>query len=203
MRYGWLTDAALLLSIAGNDDWRCVASTGFVALRLVARAALCRRGAHKTARSSPRSKRLPTPIARIGDCPKRSLGDVLGGGKSNFLIRDIDGPTRTAASVESCQFVARRSLGGRIGSVLDVGNRLPRVRGRSHRWIPMRTGAQLPRGLHHDPQSFRSRALWRAPSAAACGLGDRPTSDLSQRESESRSTSEKSKQFGPDGAPFP
>ena len=150
MRYGWLTDAALLLSIAGNDDWRCVASTGFVALRLVARAALCRRGAHKTARSSPRSKRLPTPIARIGDCPKRSLGDVLGGGKSNFLIRDIDGPTRTAASVESCQFVARRSPRGHSGSVPDVGSRLRRGRGRSHRWIHISTGPLRSTSVGHD-----------------------------------------------------
>ena len=28
-----------------------------------------------------------------------------GAKKFNFLIRDIDGPTMTAASVESCQFV--------------------------------------------------------------------------------------------------
>ena len=53
------------------------------------------------------------------------------------------------------------------------------------------------------PQSFRPRALWRAPSAAACGLRDHPTPDLSQRESGSRSASEKSVQFGPDGAPSP
>ena len=53
------------------------------------------------------------------------------------------------------------------------------------------------------PQSFRSRALWGAPSTSACGVGDYPTPDLSKRESGSRSASEKSKQFGPDGAPFP
>ena len=52
-------------------------------------------------------------------------------------------------------------------------------------------------------QRFRSRALLRAPSTGACGLGDHPTPDLSQREPESRSTSEKSVQFGPDGAPSP
>ena len=52
-------------------------------------------------------------------------------------------------------------------------------------------------------QRFRSRALWRAPSTTACGVGDYPTPDLSRRESASRSTSEKSVQFGPDGAPFP
>ena len=53
------------------------------------------------------------------------------------------------------------------------------------------------------PPNFGSRALRRVPSTGACGLGDYPTPDLSRRESESRSTSEKSKQFGPDGASFP
>ena len=52
-------------------------------------------------------------------------------------------------------------------------------------------------------QRFRSRALWGAPSTGACGVGDYPTPDPSQRTSESRSAPEKSKQFGPDGAPFP
>ena len=56
-------------------------------------------------------------------------------------------------------------------------------------------------GQSPSPPSFRSRALWRAPSTTACGVRDYPTPDLSQRESESRSTSEKSKEFGPDGAP--
>ena len=43
------------------------------------------------------------------------------------------------------------------------------------------------------PRSFGSRALWRAPSTGACGLGDYPTPDLSLRESASRSASTKSK----------
>ena len=96
-------------------------------------------------------------------------------------------------SVESYHIVVLRSPRGRLGSVQDVGKRLRRMRAGFHRWIPMRTGAQLPRGLHHDPQSFRSRALWRAPSTGACGFGDYPTPDLSLSESESRSASEKSK----------
>ena len=37
--------------------------------------------------------------------------------------------------MESCRFVARRSLGRRLGSVLDVGNRLHRMRGGFHRCI--------------------------------------------------------------------
>ena len=39
----------------------------------------------------------------------------------------------TAASMESCRFVVLRSPGGRLGSVLDMGNRLRRMRGRFHR----------------------------------------------------------------------
>ena len=63
--------------------------------------------------------------------------------------------------------------------------------------------ASLAEYLCHKMQGFRSRALWRASSTAACGVGDYPTPDLSQRASGSRYTSEKSVQFGPDGAPFP
>ena len=142
-------------------------------------------------------------IVRFARGPKRSMGRLLGSEKFFFLIRDIDGPTMTAASMESCQSVAPRSPWGRCGMELDVRKRLRRMRGRFHRWIHMRTGAQLPRGLHHDPPKFSIQSSRGAPRTGACGLGDHPTSDLSQRESENRSTSEKSKQFGPDGAPFP
>ena len=38
--------------------------------------------------------------------------------------------------------------------VLDMCKRLRRMRERFHRWIPMRTGAQLPTCLHHDPPKF-------------------------------------------------
>ena len=135
--------------------------------------------------------------------PKRSMGHVLGAEKLIFLIRDIDDATRTGASMESCRFVVLRSPRGRLGSELDMGCRLHRMRGRSHRYIHISKVLCALLLWTMIPQSFRSRALWRAPSAAAWGLGDHPTSDLSQRESEGRSTSEKSKQFGPDGAPFP
>ena len=59
-----------------------------------------------------------------------------------------------AAPVKSCQFVVLRSPGGRSGSGLYTCNRLQRMRGRFHRWIHVRTGAQLPTGLHHDPPKF-------------------------------------------------
>ena len=68
-----------------------------------------------------------------------------------------------AAPVESSQFVAHRSPRGRIGSVLDVRKRLRRMRGGFHRWIPMRTGAQLPRGLHHDPPKFWIQSSLESP----------------------------------------
>ena len=41
----------------------------------------------------------------------------------------------TAASMESCRFAVRRSPGGRFWSVVDVGNRLQRMRGGFHRCI--------------------------------------------------------------------
>ena len=61
--------------------------------------------------------------------------------KISFLIRDIDGPAMTAASVESCRCGARRSPRGRLGSVLYTFKRLRRMRRRfkhfwpiSHNW---------------------------------------------------------------------
>ena len=80
-----------------------------------------------------------------------------------FLIREIGDAAMAGAPVETCRFVARRSLGGRIGSVLDVGNRLPRVRGRSHRWIPMRTGPQPDLGLEHKSDNFSIQSSLESP----------------------------------------
>ena len=70
------------------------------------------------------------------------MGHFLGGEKIIFLIRDIDDATRAGASMESCRFVVLRSLGRRLGSVLDVGNRLRRARGRFYQWIHISTGPQ-------------------------------------------------------------
>ena len=61
------------------------------------------------------------------------MGHLLGSKKINFLIREIDDATMAGASVKSCRFVVLRSPRGRLGSVLDVGTRLRRVRGRFHR----------------------------------------------------------------------
>ena len=120
-----------------------------------------------------------------------------------FLIRDIDGPAMTAASMESCRFAARRSPRGRFWSVVDVRKRLHRTRGGFHRCIHISKVLCALLLWTMICQRFRSRALWGAPSTGACGVGDYPTPDLSRRASASRSTPEKSVQFGPDGAPFP
>ena len=120
-------------------------------------------------------------------------GTYRGAKKIIFLIRDIDGPAMTGASVESCRFVVLRSPGVRLGTVLDVGNRLRRMRGRFDRWIHISTGPQPLIGLEHKSANFSIQSSLGAPSAGACGPGDYPTSDLSQRASASRSTSEKSK----------
>ena len=106
------------------------------------------------------------------------------------------------ASVESCRFVVLRSSprSFRIGSG-HVQSPTPHARALPSVYIYgnslSQTSSQGP-----SPPGFRSRALWRAPRTGVCGVGDHPTLDLSQRESASRSTSEKSKYFGPDGASF-
>ena len=120
-----------------------------------------------------------------------------------FLIREIDDAAMAGASVESCRFVVLRSPWGRLGSLLDVRKRLHRTRGGFHRCIHISKVLCALLLWTMICQRFRSRALWGAPSTGACGVGDYPTPDLSRRESASRSTSEKSVQFGPDGAPFP
>ena len=56
-----------------------------------------------------------------------------GAKKFNFLIRDIDDATMAAASMESCRFVVLRSPRGHLGSELDMGSRLRRMRGRFDR----------------------------------------------------------------------
>ena len=69
-------------------------------------------------------------ILPLANGPKRSIGHVLGTEKGNFLIRDSDGPTMTAAPVESCQSLPNRSPWGRSGSVLYTCKRLHRTRRR-------------------------------------------------------------------------
>ena len=91
-----------------------------------------------------------------------------------FLIRDIDDATMAGASVESCRFVVLRSPRGRLGSELDMGSRLRRMRGRFDQWIQIKTGPQQSFDNCHDPPKFsiqsslesteRSRMRSRGPS---------------------------------------
>ena len=71
-----------------------------------------------------------------------------------FLIRDIDDATRAGASMESCRFVVLRSPRGRLGSELDMGSRLRRMRGRFDQWIQIKTGPQQCADSYHDPPKF-------------------------------------------------
>jgi len=58
------------------------------------------------------------------------------------------------ASVESCRFVVLSSPRGRLGSELDMGSRLRRMRGRFDQWIQIKTGPQQCADLYHDPPKF-------------------------------------------------
>ena len=116
-----------------------------------------------------------------------------GAKKLIFLIREIADAAMAGASMETCQFVVLRSPWGRLGSLLDVRKRLHRTRGGFHRCIHISKVLCALLLWTMICQRFRSRALWRAPSAGACGVSDYPTPDPSQRVSASRSTSEKSK----------
>ena len=64
------------------------------------------------------------------------MGHLLGGEKIIFLIRDIDGLAMTAALVETCRFLVLRSPWGCLGSLLDMGSRLRRIRRRSEHSQP-------------------------------------------------------------------
>ncbi len=90
-----------------------------------------------------------------------------GAKKIIFFVREIDDAAMAAASMETYRFVARRSPWGRLWSVRYTCNRLRRMRGRFHRWIHMRTGAQLPTYLYHElpkisiQSSLESPKRWR------------------------------------------
>ena len=75
--------------------------------------------------------------------------------------------------MESCRFAARRSLGGRFWSVVDVRKRLHRVRGRFHRWIHISTGPQPDIGLEHKSDNF----------SIQCSLGSPKNRRMRSRES--------------------
>ena len=82
------------------------------------------------------------------------MGHFLGAEKIIFLIRDIDDAARAGASMESCRFVVLRSPRGRLGSELDMGNRLPRMRRCSQQYIHISTGPLRSIALDHDLPKF-------------------------------------------------
>ena len=69
----------------------------------------------------------------------------------------------TAAPVESCQFVVLRSPRGRLGSELDMGSRLRRMRGRFDQWIQIKTGPQQCADNYHDPPKFSIQSSLESP----------------------------------------
>ena len=124
----------------------------------------------------------------------RDQWDAYGGPKKIiFLIRDIDGLAMAGVSVESYHVVVLRSPRARLGSVLGMRNRLRRMRGRFDQWMQIKTGPQLSVDNYHDPPKFSIQSSRGAPRTGARALGDYQMSDLTQRESEGRSASEKSK----------
>ena len=133
------------------------------------------------------------------------MGHLLGAKKSIFLIRGRGRPT---------------VYGGRAGLILsipaqEVSLGSPRV-GTIHVQAPMpRTPplqafladfSQPDIGPEHKSPKFSIQSSPRALGCCidgVCGAGDYPLPDLPREASRSRSTPEKSVQFGPDRAPFP
>ena len=86
-----------------------------------------------------------------------------GAKKFNFLIRDIDSLAMAAARCNPVNIVVLRSPGGRLGSVLDVRNRLRRVRGGFRQYIHISTGPQQCAEQYHDPQKFSIQSSLESP----------------------------------------
>ena len=108
----------------------------------------------------------PVPAASRSDCARvwPAFGSLLvqidqwdtsWGPKNNlFNSRYYDDASMAAAPAEICQFVVPRSLGGRLGYVIVVRNRLRRMRGRFDQWIQIKTGPQQFADNYHDPPKF-------------------------------------------------
>ena len=80
-----------------------------------------------------------------------------------FLIRDFDDATRAGAPVESYQFVVLEVARRALGSVLDVGKRRRRMRGRFHRWMQIKTGPQQSTDQYLDPPKFSIQSSLGSP----------------------------------------
>ena len=80
-----------------------------------------------------------------------------------FLICDIDDAARAGALVDSCRFVVLEVARRALGSVLDVGKRRRRMRGRFHRWMQIKTGPQQCAETYHDPPKFSIQSSLESP----------------------------------------
>ena len=100
---------------------------------------------NKNVQAFKRSEAVPRDLARgtsffLSAVVRVPFGSLLvqrdrydtywGPKKIFFLIREIDDAAMAGASMESCQFVVLRSPRGRIGSILNMRNRLRRLRRR-------------------------------------------------------------------------
>ena len=65
--------------------------------------------------------------------------------------------------MESCRFVVLRSPRGRLGSELDMGSRLRRMRGRFDQWIQIKTGPQQCADLQYKSPSFGIQSPLESP----------------------------------------
>ena len=154
---------------------RCVAKRA--AKCVFAREVRLARGLSQHRAERPVSTRLRTRLARVrfATGPKRSMGHFLGVEKNKFFNSRLTVPPRRPRRWNPVKIVVLRPPGGRLGSILDTCNRLRRVRRRFSISSKVLGSA---RPSCTSPQCFGSRALWRAPSASACGVGGYPLSEL-------------------------
>ena len=82
--------------------------------------------------------------------------------------------------MKACRFVARRSPGGRIGSVLDVRKRLHRVRHPFHQSIHIKQGAQPANQLEPKSSKFWIQSSLESPKHRRMRRGRLPAPDLSE-----------------------
>ena len=96
--------------------------------------------------------------------PEISIRNFLGVEKKKFNSRAPTGRQKwSAASMESCRFVAQRPPGSRLGSILDMGNCLQRMRGRFHRYMHISTCPQPDIGPEPKSPKFWIQSSLESP----------------------------------------
>ena len=129
------------------------------------------------------------------------MGHLLGAEKGNFLIRCRGRPTVQGGRAGLILSIPAQQVSlGRLGSALYTVSRLHRMRRRFE-------GLSANSLTTPSHWSMNYLAMASEPSggrsASVCGAGSYLLPDLPRETSRSRSTPEKSVQYGPDGAPFP